>query len=1034
MRGRRWAQLCGWLLLAMSVQAMAASRNFSVAAGPATRGVTQFAQQAGLTVLFPYELLEGKRTRALRGNHEIEAGLQALLRDTGLDGRIDERGQILIRAAARAAPAPSSPEVADEEDGNGGLAIDDELPEAAVTGTRLALDGMTTPTPVAMFTSAELGLRDPASLINALAQLPHFLNNDTPQSQSFGTSAAAGSSHLNLRGVGSIRTLTLLDGRRIVPSSRMGTVDIALLPRNLLRRVEVVTGGASAAYGSDAVSGVVNLILDDTFRGFTGQVQTGLSELGEYGNLEANTTLGLDLGDRSSLLLSAELFRANGIRGYAGRGWFDSSAAIANPGTGPREIIARDVHATGYTYGGLILSGPLAGTQFLAGGVPAPFIRGELPTDTTQAGGSGVDPAADQIWILPDQRRLNGFARFTTEVAPDTSAWLQLLAGHSRNHFGKDMPSLWGPWAATIYRDNAFLPESVRTRMAEANIDSFRLGRVGSDGDLGDPSATVTGTMLSGSIGLERRFGNWSASGYYQYGRDLSRLRYDEVLRLDRVYRAIDTVLDGNGRIVCRSTLSFPEDGCVPLDPFGPGSVSAEARAWVTEGYSTVTQDMRQQTAEGSLRGQVAGLPAGAISLAAGATWRSEAVDVRTRRYPEELAGLRVQPSATQGYKGLPSAYADTDNIFERTVTLDVSGSYRVWEAFGEALVPLLRDQPWIERLDLHAAVRASHYSGSGAIPAWKAGLDWQIIPALRLRTTRSRDVRAGSLSERYDATGSGTTIIDRTLAGSPAYAVVGQREGNPEVEPEKSDTTTAGFVLQPGGWASGLSLSADYYDIHIRDAIGTWGVQSIINGCAAQVARACSLIERSAETGLITRVSNRILNLEQARSRGIDMELSWRGVVDWFGGDSLAVRLFANRTLESSTTNAIGFQVDRAGQTGLFGGAPRLQANLSVAWARGPLQLSVNERYISSGSYSATYTAADIDRRHVRSAAYTALQASWKPVPTGGLRLYFNVQNVFDQDPPVAPDWGFGGSMPTNEGLFDVLGRRYVFGVRYTR
>lgn len=1032
MRGGRWAQLCSCLLLVASMHAAAAGRSFNIAAGPATRGVTQFAQQAGLTVLFPYELLQGKRTRALRGNHDIDAGLAALLSGTGLEGRI-ERGQILIRATS-AAPPPAAPTRASDEHASGEDALYSELPEAAVTGTRLALDGMTTPTPVAMFSAAELGLRDPGSLINALAELPHFLNNDTPQSQSFGTSAAAGSSHLNLRGVGSIRTLTLLDGRRIVPSSRMGTVDIALLPRNLVRRVEVVTGGASAAYGSDAVSGVVNLILDDSFRGFSGHVQAGLSELGEYNNLEANTTFGLDLSEHSSLLLSAELFRADGIRGYAGRSWFDSSAAITNPDGSPREIIARNVHATGYTYGGLIVSGPLAGTQFLAGGTPAPFVSGDLRTDTTQAGGSGVDPAADQIWILPDQRRLNGFARLTTGLAPDTSLWLQLLAGHSKNHFGKDMASLWGPWAATIYRDNAFLPESIRTRMTETSIDSFRLGRVSSGGELGDASATVTGNLLSGTLGVEHRFGNWSASGYYQYGRDLSRLRYNEVLRLDRVYRAIDTVVDGSGRIVCRSTLSFPEDGCVPLNPFGPGSVTAEARAWVTEGYSTVTQDMRQQTAEGSLRGQLPGLAAGPISLAAGATWRNEAVEAHTRLHPGNLDGLRIEPSATQGYKGLPSAYVNSDTIFERTIKLDVAGSYQVWEAFGEALVPLLRDLRLIERLDLHAAVRGSHYSGSGAIPAWKAGIDWQITGALRLRTTRSRDVRAGSLSERYDSTAAGTTITDRVLADAPVYAVVGQREGNPEVEPEKSDTTTAGFVLQPGGWASGLSVSADYYDIHIRDAIGTWGVQNIINGCAEDVALACSLIERSAETGLITRVSNRILNLERARSRGIDMELSWRGMVDWFGGDSLAVRLFANRTLESSTTNAIGQLVDRAGQTGLFGGAPRLQANLSIAWARGPLQLALSERYISSGSYNATYSTADIDRRHVRSAAYTALQASWRLMPGSDLRLYFNVQNVFDEAPPIAPDWGFGGSMPTNEGLFDVLGRRYVLGVRHAR
>jgi outer membrane receptor protein involved in Fe transport len=1027
--------LCGCLLLAMSAAAAAATRSFDIPGGPAARGITQFAQQAGLTVLFPYELLEGRRTRPLHGELEVEAGLRALLRGTGLEGRIDERGQISIRAAASAAPGRAGAAVDERSPAPRAHAVTDELPEAAVTGTRLAPDGMTTPTPVAMVTSEELALLDPANLINALAQLPHFLNNDTPQTQSFGSSGAAGASHLNLRGIGSIRTLTLLDGRRVVPSSRFGTVDIALLPRNLLRRVEVVTGGASAAYGSDAVSGVVNLILNDGMRGFNGHAQAGLSELGEYGNLEAGATFGTDVGERSSLLLSAELFRADGIRGYAGRGWFDSSAAILNPvAGGPREIIARDVHATGYTDGGLILSGPLAGTQFLAGGVPAPFATGSLRTSTTQSGGSGLDPAAEQVWILPDQRRLNGFARFTTMPDEDTTAWLQMLAGRSENRFGKDLPSLWGSWAATIYRDNAFLPDSLRSRMAAANVESFRLGRIGADGDLGNGMVNLTGDLTSATAGVERRFGEWSASGYYQFGRDLSRLRYDEAMRVDRVYRALDSVFGPDGRIVCRSTLSYPDDGCVPLNVFGPGSVSPEARAWITEGYSVATQDVREQTAEASLKGELPGLPAGPISVAAGATWRHESIAARTRRYPRELDDLRVEPAATQGYKGLPAAYSGTDNIFERTAMLNVAGSYSVLEAFGEARVPLLRGLPLVQRLDLHAALRESRYSGSGAVPAWKLGLDWQPGPALRLRATRSRDVRAGSLSERYDSAGGGggTTIVDLARPETPVYAVVAVREGNPQVRPEKSDTTTAGLVLQPG-WAPGLSLSADYYDIRIRDVISTWGAQSIINGCFAGVASACQLIDRG-ETGLITRVHNRVLNLEQARARGIDLELSWRGAVNWFGGDSLAVRLFANRALESSTTSAGGLHIDRAGQTGLFGGAPRLQANLSVAWARGPLQLSLAERYISSGSYFAGWDATDISRPRVRSAAYTALQAGWEPLPGSGVRLYFNIQNLFDQDPRLAPDWGFGGSMPTNEGLFDVLGRRYVAGVRYSR
>src|SRR5690606_22146643 len=184
-------------------------------------------------------------------------------------------------------------------------------------------------------------------------------------------SGAVGASYLNLRGIGTIRTLMLLDGRRVVPSTRFGTVDIALFPRNLVKRVEVVTGGASASYGSDAVSGVVNVILDDDFEGLRTHAQGGIAGAGDFGNVETGVTFGTRVGGNSSLLLSGEVFRASGIRGYASRDWYDGQAAIPNPDPdGPAEIIARDVRSTNYTFGGLITSGPLAGTEFLAGGVP----------------------------------------------------------------------------------------------------------------------------------------------------------------------------------------------------------------------------------------------------------------------------------------------------------------------------------------------------------------------------------------------------------------------------------------------------------------------------------------------------------------------------------------------------------------------------------------------------------------------------------------------------------------------------------------
>ena len=1029
---RRW-QLwgAGLLLVIVSAQVLASAREFDIAAAPAAQGVTRFAQQAGLPVMFPYQLLQGRRTQALRGRYEIDAGLQTLLAGTGLAAYVNGRGQITIRPATGETRS-DAPEREGSDGGAPPLEELDELPEVSITGTRIQRGDLSTPTPVTAITRVELDTMGPVNLVDALVQLPQFLNSDTPQSQSFGTSGAAGASYLNLRGIGSVRTLTLLDGRRVVPSTRSGTVDIALLPRNLLRRVEVVTGGASAAYGSDAVSGVVNFILDTDFRGFRGQAQGGVSDLGDNQNVELGVTWGGRIGGQSSLLLAGEYSRIEGIRGYEGRKWFSSRSAILNTDpAGPREVFAENVHATSYTYGGLITSGPLAGTQFLAGGVPAPFESGQYRTATTQSGGSGVDPAADLIWILPDQERLSSFARFTTQPTASLSLFAQLIAARTQNAFDKDPPSLWGPWEATIYSDNAFLPQSIRDRMGTAGIQSFRLGRMGADGDLGRSRATMTGKLLAGTVGAQWHHESWSLEGFYQIGDDNSLLRYEDALRIDRVYRGVDSIVDSTGRIVCRSTLTFPGDGCQPLNLFGPGSVSPEAREWITEGTSEQRQDVQEQMAEATVHGDVPLLPAGPVSLAAGASWRLETVDTQSQRLPATLQDLRVEPAATQGYRGLPAAYSGATNIFERTISVNVAGSFSVREIFGEALIPLLHDLPLARRVDLHAAARRANYSGSGAIVAWKLGAEWQPDSWLTLRATRSRDVRAGNLSERFDVSSSGVTIVDNVLSGKPSYAVIAQREGNDTVDPELADTTTAGLVIHPGAVPE-LAFSADYYDIRIHDVIALYGTQNIIDRCAAGDEQLCSLIDRN-DTGLITRVHNRILNLAEARSRGIDLELSWRTPLHWFGGaESLAMRLFANRALESATIDATSTRIDRAGQTGQFGGAPRLQANLSVAYERGPLQLGVQQRYISSGSYDATYGPQDLADRGVRAASYTTLRLGWRP--RGDLTWYLNVHNLFDSPPPESGDWGFGGTLPTNEGLFDAVGRRFVMGIRIER
>jgi iron complex outermembrane recepter protein len=653
-------------------------------------------------------------------------------------------------------------------------------------------------------------------------------------------------------------------------------------------------------------------------------------------------------------------------------------------------------------------------------------------TGQTQAGGSGVDPAADLVWILPDQQHYSGFARFTTQLAPELALDAQLMFGRSDSRFEKYPPSLWGLWEATIFSDNAFLPQSIRTRMADANVSSFRLARM-ANGDMGRGSVLGRNDMLSATVGAAGQLGDWSFDAYAQAGRNQNMVRYEDVLRLDRVYRAIDSVMGPDGPI-CNSTLTHPDDGCVPMNIFGQGSVSQAARDYITEGYEEQLQDVHEQVVEATAQGDLLQLPAGALTMAAGGSWRRESVNSRPRRYPESLQGLTVPPSTDFGYRGLPRSYVNNIGLFEGTSSRSVRGDYSVWETFGEAMVPVLSALPFIERMELNGALRYARYSGSGGIVAWKTGIDWHVGQGLRLRATRSRDVRAGSLSERYDMSTAGTTIVDKLQAGEPAYAITAVATGNPHVEPEKADTTTAGLVFRPR-WLPEYSMSIDYYDIRIHDTIALLGAQKIIDGCSEGQQDLCALIDRDATSGAITEVANLVQNVADAHSRGIDLEMSWRTGLRLFGGaESLQLRAFFNRALESLSVTGSGIRADRAGQTGMGGGAPRWQASLSAVYTRNGFRAALQERMISDGKYSVLNGPGDIDDNSVDGAFYTNLRLSWQPNARTGLSLFINASNLFDRDPPRVPDWGFGGSMPTNESLFDVLGRRLVLGFQLER
>jgi outer membrane receptor protein involved in Fe transport len=303
------------------------------------------------------------------------------------------------------------------------------IQEVRVTGTRLVVPpGFQSPTPMTVVDEAELEARVPTSLSDSLNQLPVFRDSFTPSSNGISTVGSVGQSFLNLRGLGPARTLVLLDGRRVVPSTSAGTVDVSILPEPLVQRVDTVTGGVSAVYGSDAVAGVVNFVLDDRFEGLKLTAQTGQASAGDADVRKFELAGGTSfLGGRGHIVASASHFTDSGIATWRDRDWFNSCARIANPALVPASIMACNVHSAGFTPGGIIPSGPLKGTDFGPGGQPRQFNYGSQATTLTMIGGDGLDNGVN-LSAVPEVKRQTGFAHVTYNVTDNVGLHAQAAA------------------------------------------------------------------------------------------------------------------------------------------------------------------------------------------------------------------------------------------------------------------------------------------------------------------------------------------------------------------------------------------------------------------------------------------------------------------------------------------------------------------------------------------------------------------------------------------------------------------------------
>jgi outer membrane receptor protein involved in Fe transport len=997
-----------------------------------------------------------------------------------------------------------------------GVYAQEDLEEIQVTGSRIrATDGMATPTPVTALAIGELADFEPGGTVaDQLDALPQFFGTQSAARGGGALFGSAGGSFLNMRSLGANRTLVLLDGSRVVPGDKAGSVNVETLPNALIRTVDVVTGGASAAYGADALGGVTNFVIDREFQGFKMSAGTGITEMGDGDRWNLSIAGGHQFGDRLNVIASYDERYMNQIErrpedldpdyfrrwGHVTNPAWISAAATPNV---PRQLTLTDVCSSQHSPTGLIQQpgSALHRMKFTMDGQNiTPFVSGDVvnlggPGGTNsmsggpecalanKAFGAGGGDAAEVIGR-------NVFVGVRYELTDSIEIYGQALGGRSESNNDNHRSSyeLELPWQATIFRDNAFLPDSVAAVMDAEGRTSIRVDKNGSF--YGVPEIGYDNrdhnvlTTQSWSVGFNAELPNgWDLSGNWQSGESAKRSQVYDKTRVDRMLLAMDAVRDpATGAIVCNVTLRNPSPAelaaspsvqgrftsrsdtlnaidpsvpreplyspigldntvrdCVPYNVMGNGNISEAALDYVGTdkfGLGTIDQDFAELLLQGEA---YEGWGYGPVSFATGFTWREQSF--QDGAHPADVDDLGPPLNDPNlGIRGFPGGYAGgSANLHMFSTVPLIHGDLDVWEWFGELQAPIWESQSGQQSLGGSMAFRRSDYSRSGEVDSWKIGMEFEVFEDLRLRATKSRDIREPTFRELFDAQGGGGSVND-PVNGNANIQITSVAGGNPNLNPEIADTVVAGFVYQPS-WLEGLSLSTDWYQIEIKDAIAQLGLQRVVDECHINnQIPLCGNIERNGAqlpgTNFreITRVFNYFLNVAQARVEGVDLEVAYRLEPNFFDSDieSLTVRALGGYIIERADTPLGGVPRDVSGGFG----TPKWTANITTNYSVGPMSFQLQMRHIDQSLRNTTWVEGrDVDDNTVASSTWFNGQIGYNGETSNGANwnVALNVQNLFNRNPPIIASFGSRGGSQLESDNYDTLGRRYQLSVNYT-
>ncbi|MES2290832.1 MAG: TonB-dependent receptor [Pseudomonadota bacterium] len=923
--------------------------------------------------------------------------------------------------------------------------------DIVVTGSRLLRTDLSAPSPVTSVGEENIKLSGNVTLEKTLNQLPQLGQGNTTSVNNGGGSGVLAA---NLRGLGAPRTLTIVNGRRFIAANSAGSVDLGSIPDALVQRVDVVTGGASAVYGSDAIAGAVNFVLKENFHGVELATNFGINDRGDGFSQKYDATLGANLADnRGNVAMSFSYTKQEGFtqadRDFSRTPLADNTAhtAFVYSGSGniPGTRIPLSATNLARVIGVQAATGPctsVTSIRFLANGTPVQYCS---PEDSYNYAGFNL--------LQRPLDRINISAIGHYDISDSVTAFAEAYFVNSKNAFilAPDSftpltPSTTNPLTTTLlvpYRNNPILPTTLANFFAN-NAVIFDPGNTGIASVVGSGRRTDefgtrqsyyerTGYEITGGLRGDLGIGGFKWEVFGQYMRNREDTRNLGTVNSARLSQSLDAVLNGAGQIVCRSGVS----GCVPVNLFGVGSLPANAKSWLTPQRNSF--NIFERTVAGaSLAGSIFHLPAGDVATAIGVEYRRDE------------------------YQSEPSAF-DLAGDYGSASTVAVNGAFDVKEIFGEIRVPLLKGIPFISSLSVEGAVRYSDYSSAGGVWAYKGGVEYAPVSWIRFRGAYNRAVRAPNVGELYAplSTGftGGTDPCDKSQTRSAArlafcvsqgiaqadiatftQSALGLTQrggGNPNLKSEKSDTYTIGAVVSPP-FIRNLNLTVDYFNVMVNDAIVQPNVTQVLNDCFATLDLtnpSCQAVVRDS-SGQINFIGTQFLNVGYLKTSGIDAQIDWRTTLPFdiggnptnFSFQGVASWLFNKTQKTLVSTNA----QDCAGYYG--GGCssgtggfilPSFKLNVAGTFSNGPVSWRVVGRMIGALDQ---YTGTTNFVSHVDPVWYFDSTVSFNA--TDNFSMFVGINNIGDKSPPI-----FGttlvGDANTDVSLYDVAGRRLFVGAK---